>query len=195
MAKKKLMYDADARAALLRGVETLARAVTATLGPQGRHVALQRSFGSPIITKDGVTVAKDVELPGAEENLGAAMVREVAKKTSSVAGDGTTTATALAAAIVAWRILPHHRSGIALGGLWSIGGWLMYAVFSNNYGGMCCSIRWFLPKRPPRRVRRALRLRPDRTVSIGIRSNRSAVDAPIAGLHRPPAWRDRRSVS
>jgi chaperonin GroEL len=100
MAKKKLIYDAEARSALLRGVEILARAVTATLGPQGRHVALQRSYGSPIITKDGVTVAKDIELPGAEENLGAAMVREVAKKTSSVAGDGTTTATALAAAII-----------------------------------------------------------------------------------------------
>jgi chaperonin GroEL len=100
MAKKKLIYEAEARSALLRGVDTLARAVVATLGPQGRHVALQRSFGSPIITKDGVTVAKDIELPGAEENLGASMVREVAKKTSSVAGDGTTTATALAAAIV-----------------------------------------------------------------------------------------------
>jgi chaperonin GroEL len=100
MAKKKLTYDVEARSNLLRGVDTLARAVTATLGPQGRYVALQRSFGSPIITKDGVTVAKDIELSDAQENLGAAMVREVAKKTSSVAGDGTTTATALAAAIV-----------------------------------------------------------------------------------------------
>jgi chaperonin GroEL len=100
MAKKKLIYDAEARGALLRGVETMARAVVATLGPQGRYVALQRSFGAPVITKDGVTVAKDIELPGAEENLGASMVREVAKKTSSVAGDGTTTATALAAAII-----------------------------------------------------------------------------------------------
>src|SRR5437762_1735057 len=100
MAKKKLTYDSDARAALLRGVDTLSKAVVATLGPQGRSVALQRSFGAPIITKDGVTVAKDIELPDAAENLGAAMVREVAKKTSAVAGDGTTTATALAAAIV-----------------------------------------------------------------------------------------------
>ena len=96
---KDIYYESKARAALLKGVNTLADTVKVTLGPRGRNVVLERSFGLPIITKDGVTVAKDIELEDRFENLGAQMVKEVAAKTSEVAGDGTTTATVLAQAI------------------------------------------------------------------------------------------------
>ena len=99
MAAKQLIFDETARHALLRGVNKLARAVTATLGPKGRNVVLDKKFGSPTITKDGVTVAKEIELEDPYENMGAQMVREVASKTSDAAGDGTTTATVLAEAI------------------------------------------------------------------------------------------------
>src|SRR5437867_257663 len=99
MAAKQLLFDEDARKALLRGVEKLSRAVKVTLGPKGRNVVLDKKFGSPTITKDGVTVAKEIELEDAGENMGAQMVREVASKTSDIAGDGTTTATVLAEAI------------------------------------------------------------------------------------------------
>src|SRR4030081_354560 len=99
MAAKQLQFDEAARHALLRGVEKLARAVKATLGPSGRNVILDKKFGSPTITKDGVTVAKEIELADSLENMGAQMVREVASKTSDVAGDGTTTATVLAESI------------------------------------------------------------------------------------------------
>ena len=99
MAAKQLLFDEAARHALLRGVEKLARAVKATLGPAGRNVILDKKFGSPTITKDGVTVAKEIELECPYENMGAQLVREVASKTSDIAGDGTTTATVLAEAI------------------------------------------------------------------------------------------------
>ena len=99
MTAKQLKYGEDARGAILRGVEKLAKAVTITLGPRGRNVVLDKKFGAPTITKDGVTVAKEIELEDAFENMGAQMVREVASKTSDVAGDGTTTATVLAEAI------------------------------------------------------------------------------------------------
>src|SRR4030081_3847850 len=99
MAAKQLQFDEAARQALLRGVEKLAKAVKATLGPSGRNVILDKKFGSPTITKDGVTVAKEIELADSLENMGAQMVREVASKTSDVAGDGTTTATVLAESI------------------------------------------------------------------------------------------------
>src|SRR6187401_3113892 len=99
MAAKQLQFDENARHTLLRGVEKLSRAVKATLGPSGRNVVLDKKFGSPTITKDGVTVAKEIELECPYENMGAQMVREVASKTSDTAGDGTTTATALAEAI------------------------------------------------------------------------------------------------
>ncbi len=99
MAAKQLRYDQEARQSILVGVEKLSRAVKATLGPRGRNVVLDKKFGSPTITKDGVTVAKEVELPDPFENMGAQMVREVASKTSDIAGDGTTTATVLAEAI------------------------------------------------------------------------------------------------
>jgi chaperonin GroEL len=99
MAAKQLVFDENARHALLRGVNKLARAVTATLGPKGRNVVLDKKFGSPTVTKDGVTVAKEIELEDPYENMGAQMVREVASKTSDAAGDGTTTATVLAEAI------------------------------------------------------------------------------------------------
>ncbi|HVM62748.1 MAG TPA: chaperonin GroEL [Verrucomicrobiae bacterium] len=99
MAAKQLMFDEDARKALLRGVEKLSRAVKVTLGPKGRNVVLDKKFGSPTITKDGVTVAKEIELEDPYENMGAQMVREVASKTSDIAGDGTTTATVLAESI------------------------------------------------------------------------------------------------
>jgi len=99
MAAKQLQFDETARHALLRGVEKLAKAVKATLGPSGRNVILDKKFGSPTITKDGVTVAKEIELEDPYENMGAQLVREVASKTSDIAGDGTTTATVLAEAI------------------------------------------------------------------------------------------------
>jgi chaperonin GroEL len=99
MAAKQLIFDEQARQTLLRGVEKLSRAVKATLGPKGRNVVLDKKFGSPTVTKDGVTVAKEIELEDAFENMGAQMVREVASKTSDDAGDGTTTATLLAEAI------------------------------------------------------------------------------------------------
>src|SRR5687767_6464086 len=99
MAAKDLQFDTEARAALKRGVDALARAVKVTLGPKGRNVVIDRKFGSPTITKDGVTVAKEIELKDPIENMGAQMVKEVATKTSDLAGDGTTTATVLAQAI------------------------------------------------------------------------------------------------
>jgi chaperonin GroEL len=99
MAAKQLVFDEAARQALLKGVEKLSRAVKATLGPKGRNVVLDKKFGSPTVTKDGVTVAKEIELEDPYENMGAQMVREVASKTSDTAGDGTTTATVLAEAI------------------------------------------------------------------------------------------------
>ena len=99
MAAKEIRYDQKAREALLRGVNILADAVKVTLGPKGRNVILDKSFGAPTVTKDGVTVAKEIELEDKFENMGAQMVREVASKTSDIAGDGTTTATVLAQAI------------------------------------------------------------------------------------------------
>ena len=99
MSGKQLSYSDDARAAILRGVNTLADTVKVTLGPRGRNVMLSKKFGSPFVTKDGVTVAKEIDLPNKEEDIGARMVREVAIKTSDIAGDGTTTATVLAQAI------------------------------------------------------------------------------------------------
>src|SRR5437868_4867921 len=99
MAAKELVYREDARGAMLRGVDALANTVKVTLGPRGRNVVLSRKFGAPLVTKDGVTVAKDIELKDRYENMGAQMVKEVASKTSDLAGDGTTTATVLAQAI------------------------------------------------------------------------------------------------
>ncbi|MGQ9661905.1 MAG: TCP-1/cpn60 chaperonin family protein, partial [Kiritimatiellia bacterium] len=94
-----MKYDTEARQAMLLGIEKLSRAVKSTLGPAGRNVVLEKKFGSPSITKDGVTVAKEIDLSDPFENMGAQMVREVASKTSDTAGDGTTTATILAEAI------------------------------------------------------------------------------------------------
>jgi len=99
MAAKEIAYDQKARESILKGVNALADVVKVTLGPKGRNVILEKSFGSPTVTKDGVTVAKEVELEDKLENMGAQMVKEVASKTSDVAGDGTTTATVLAQAI------------------------------------------------------------------------------------------------
>ena len=96
---KQIIFDTDARDAMLRGVEKLSNAVKVTLGPKGRNVILDKKFGSPAVTKDGVTVAKEIELEDSFENMGAQMVKEVASKTSDIAGDGTTTATVLAEAI------------------------------------------------------------------------------------------------
>ena len=106
MAAKIITYGEDARQHILRGVNKLADAVKVTLGPKGRNVVIEKKFGSPTITKDGVTVAKEIELQDSLENMGAQMVREVASKTSDVAGDGTTTATVLAQAI--------YREGIKM---------------------------------------------------------------------------------
>src|SRR5881398_1490998 len=100
MAAKEVRFAGDAREKMLRGVDILANAVKVTLGPKGRNVVLDKSFGAPRITKDGVTVAKEIELEDKFENMGAQMVREVASKTNDVAGDGTTTATVLAHTIV-----------------------------------------------------------------------------------------------
>src|SRR3981081_1840104 len=100
MAAKEVKFSGEARDKMLRGVDILANAVKVTLGPKGRNVVLDKSFGAPRITKDGVTVAKEIELEDKFENMGAQMVREVASKTNDLAGDGTTTATVLAQAIV-----------------------------------------------------------------------------------------------
>ena len=104
---KQISFDSDARANLKKGIDALADAVTVTLGPTGRNVVIQKSFGAPTITKDGVSVAKEIELEDKYQNLGAQMLREVASKTNDKAGDGTTTATVLAQAIV--------REGLKLG--------------------------------------------------------------------------------
>src|SRR6266446_7863635 len=101
MAAKYLEFDTEARSRLKRGVDQLANAVKVTLGPKGRNVVIDKKFGNPTITKDGVTVAKEIELDDAYENMGAQMVKEVAQKTSTVAGDGTTPATIYAEAIFA----------------------------------------------------------------------------------------------
>src|SRR5216110_3034744 len=100
MAAKEVRFNGDARDRLLRGIDVLANAVKVTLGPKGRNVLLDKSYGAPRITKDGVTVAKEIDLTDRFENMGAQMVREVATRTSDLAGDGTTTATVLAQAIV-----------------------------------------------------------------------------------------------
>ncbi|MEQ8320088.1 MAG: TCP-1/cpn60 chaperonin family protein, partial [Rhodospirillales bacterium] len=100
MSAKEVKFSSDARDRLLKGVDTLANAVKVTLGPKGRNVVLNKSFGAPRITKDGVTVAKDIELSDKFENMGAQMVKEVASRTNDEAGDGTTTATVLAQSIV-----------------------------------------------------------------------------------------------
>src|SRR5262249_22334355 len=99
MAAKTIIYGEEARQRVLHAVNKLADAVKVTLGPKGRNVVIEKKFGSPTVTKDGVTVAKEIELQDSLENMGAQMVREVASKTSDVAGDGTTTATVLAQAI------------------------------------------------------------------------------------------------
>src|SRR5258706_2618620 len=99
MSTKQMVFETEARAEIAHGLSQLARAVKATLGPRGRNVVLQKSFGSPRITKDGVTVSKEIELPQPFENMGAKLVNMVASKTGDVAGDGTTTATVLAEAI------------------------------------------------------------------------------------------------
>src|SRR5205085_11103748 len=99
MAAKEIRFSTDARDRLLRGIDTLNNAVKVTLGPKGRNVVIDKSFGSPRITKDGVAVAKEIELSDKFENMGAQMVREVASKTNDLAGDGTTTATVLAASL------------------------------------------------------------------------------------------------
>ena len=100
MAAKDVIFGGDARARMVEGVNILANAVKVTLGPKGRNVVLERSFGGPTVTKDGVSVAKEIELKDKLQNMGAQMVKEVASKTSDIAGDGTTTATVLAQAIV-----------------------------------------------------------------------------------------------
>ena len=100
MAAKQLVFDENARRALERGANILADAVKVTLGPKGRNVVLDKKFGSPTITNDGVTIAKEIELPDTFENMGAQLVKEVASKTNDIAGDGTTTATVLAQAII-----------------------------------------------------------------------------------------------
>src|SRR6187401_3762660 len=96
---KQIFFDVEARNRMKKGVDTLANAVKVTLGPRGRNVILEKKFGAPTITKDGVTVAKEIDLKDGLENIGAQMVKEVASKTSDIAGDGTTTATVLAQAI------------------------------------------------------------------------------------------------
>ena len=100
MAAKEIVFSDSARSKLVEGVNILANAVKVTLGPKGRNVVLERSFGSPVVTKDGVSVAKEIELADKLQNIGAQLVKEVASRTSDDAGDGTTTATVLAQAIV-----------------------------------------------------------------------------------------------
>src|ERR687892_90736 len=101
MSAKEIIFDVEAKNKILAGVDTLANAVKVTLGPRGRNVVIEKSWGAPVVTKDGVTVAKEIELEDKFENMGAQMVKEVASKTSDVAGDGTTTATVVARQIYA----------------------------------------------------------------------------------------------
>jgi chaperonin GroEL len=115
---KELRFSEDARNSILRGVNTLANAVKVTLGPKGRNVVIEKSFGAPLITKDGVTVAKEIELENKFENMGAQMVKEVASKTNDDAGDGTTTATVLAQA-KARRSLPPVTTPLKLSAEWT----------------------------------------------------------------------------
>ena len=110
MSTKQMKFDTAAHVEFKNGVEQIAKAVSVTLGPTGRHVAIQKSFGAPTITKDGVSVAKEIDLPQAFENMGAKMINQVAKKTADVAGDGTTCATILAHAIYTGG-LRHVTSG------------------------------------------------------------------------------------
>src|SRR5678810_390549 len=116
MAAKMLAFDIEARKALLSGVGKLARAVKATLGPRGRNAVIDKGWGAPTVTKDGVTVAEEVELKDKYENIGAKLVKEAASKTSDVAGDGTTTATVLAEAIFkeGYRLLASGADAMAL---------------------------------------------------------------------------------
>src|SRR3954465_6789156 len=116
MAAKMLSFDAEARKSLLEGVTKMARAVKATLGPRGRNAVIDKGWGAPTITKDGVTVAEEVELTDKDENIGAKLVKEAASKTSDVAGDGTTTATVLAEAIFkeGYRLLASGADAMAL---------------------------------------------------------------------------------
>src|SRR6204780_5099126 len=111
MAAKQMKFDSDARTEITSGLSQLSRAVKATLGPRGRNVVIQKSYGSPRITKDGVTVSKEIELPQPFENMGAKLVNMVASKTGDVAGDGTTTATVLAEAIYSHG-LKYVRTGV-----------------------------------------------------------------------------------
>src|SRR3954453_6471664 len=111
MSSKQLSFEVDARAHIAQGLSQLPPAVKATLGPRGRNVVLQKSFGSPRVTKDGVTVSKEIELPQPFENMGAKLINMVASKTGDVAGDGTTTATVLAEAIYNAG-LPYVRAGV-----------------------------------------------------------------------------------
>src|SRR5690606_12066815 len=119
MAAKNVVFDDKARMALFHGIRKLTNAVKVTLGPKGRNVAIDKSFGAPTITKDGVTVAKEIELEDPLENMGARLVREVASKTNDIAGDGTTTATILSEAIVRHGIrmvtAGHHPMAIKRG--------------------------------------------------------------------------------
>ena len=110
MAAKDVKFSSDARDKMLHGVDVLAEAVKVTLGPKGRNVVLDKAFGAPRISKDGVTVAKEIELEDKFENMGAQMVKEVAAKTADIAGDGTTTATVLTQAIVAKARRPSLRA-------------------------------------------------------------------------------------
>ena len=123
MAAKQILFDANAQKRILAGVDALANAVKVTLGPKGRNVVIEKSFGSPTVTKDGVTVAKEIELENRFENMGAQMVKEVASKTSDKAGDGTTTATVLAQAMVreGLRAVDQGQVAQVLAGIGDIG--------------------------------------------------------------------------
>ena len=153
MAAKEVRFHSDARERMLRGVDILANAVKVTLGPKGRNVVLDKSFGAPRITKDGVTVAKEIELADKFENMGAQMVREVASKTSDQAGDGTTTATVLAQAIV--------REGAEGGGRRPQPDGPEARHRSRRRGGRSGSSRAARRRSPPtRKSRRSARSRP-----------------------------------
>ena len=147
MAAKQIAFDTDARERILRGIEKLARAVKVTLGPSGRVVVLEKSFGAPTVTKDGVTVAKEIELEDAYENMGAQMVKEVASKSSKDAGDGTTTATIYAEAIFNRRPQEHHRRRQRQPGESAASTWPSPRSSKNS---PTCPRRSRAPKRSPR---------------------------------------------
>ncbi len=140
MAAKEVRFSEDARSRMIKGVNILANAVKTTLGPKGRNVVLEKSYGAPTITKDGVSVAKEIELADRFENMGAQMVKEVASKTSDIAGDGTTTATVLAQAMIREGMKPENLAAVPMESLVAPDRTLVNASKMDEYSNIYLAI-------------------------------------------------------